>query len=160
MLDHFVDNTSVRSQSHVCMLLNSSHMTAGQLHQLGMALALTSSCSIGDQRLMVEEKISELSHEPCNVQVVFEKYCSDASFQLCEGDGEFLTVHSADADHSYEGDEPYRETASGLSGEEGNEVELLRQSVTDITRERDNICEELEAIWQQLKLKKARIKEL
>ena len=71
MLDDFVDNTSIRSQFHVCMPLNSSHITAEQLRQLGMALALTSSCSIGDQRLMVEEEISELSHEPCNVQVVF-----------------------------------------------------------------------------------------
>ena len=78
---------------------------------------------------------------------------------MCEEDGEFLMVSSADADHSYEGDEPYRETASGSSGEEGNEVELLCQSVADITTERDNICEELEAIRQQLKLKKAGVKE-
>ena len=69
---------------------------------------------------MVEETISELSHEPCNVQVVFEKYFSDAFFQLCEEDDEFLTVPSADADHSYEGNEPYREMASGSSREEGN----------------------------------------
>ena len=109
MLDDFIDNTSVRSQFHVHMPLNSSHTTADQLRQLGTALALTSSCSIGDQRLMVEEKIGELSQEPCNVQVVFEEYFSDAFFQLCEKDNKFLTVPSADADHSYEGDEPYRD---------------------------------------------------
>ena len=106
---------------------------------------------------MVEGKISEMGHEPHNVQVVFEEHSSDASFQLCDEDGEFLTVPSADADHSYEGDEPYEEMASG-SFEEQNEVQLLRQSVTDITRERDKLCEELEATRQQLQLKKARVK--
>ena len=54
----------------------------------------------------------------------------------------------------------HTEMASGSSGEKGNKVELLHQSVTEITRERDNICEELVAIRQQLELKKARVKEL
>ena len=113
MSDDMVDNTSVRSQSHVRMPLNLSRITAGQLHQLGKALGLTSSGSIDDQRLIVEGKISEMGHEPYNVQVVFEEYSSDASFQLCNEGYDFLTVPSADADHSYEGDEPYEETASG-----------------------------------------------
>ena len=51
---------------------------------------------------MVEWKISEMGHEPYNVQIVFEEYSSDTSFQLYDKDGEFLTVLSADADHSYE----------------------------------------------------------
>ena len=108
---------------------------------------------------MVEGKISEMGHEPNNVQVVFEEYSSDASFQLCNEGSEFLAVPSAGADHSCKGDEPYKETASG-SFEERNKVQLLRQSVTDITRERDNLREELEATRQQLQLKKARVKEL
>ena len=70
-------------------------------------------------------------HELYNVQIVLEEYSSDASFQLCDEDGEFLTVPSADADHCSEGDELYEEMASGSFGEERNEVELLRQSVTD-----------------------------
>ena len=39
-------------------------------------------------------------------------------------------------------------------------MELLPQSVLDITRERDNLHEEVEAIRQQLELKKAGAKEL
>ena len=89
-----------------------------------------------------------------------KEYSSDASFQLYDEDSKFLTVPSADADHSYEGDEPYKETASKSFGEERNKVELLRQSVTDVTRGRDKLREELEATRQQLKLKKARVKEL
>ena len=131
MSDDVVDNTSVRSQSHMRMPLNSSRITAGQLSRVGKALGLTSSGSIDDQRLMVEGKISEMGHELYNVQIVLEEYSSDASFQLCDEDGEFLTVPSADADHCSEGDEPYEEMASGSLGEERNEVELLRQSVTD-----------------------------
>ena len=73
MSNDVVDNTSVRSQSHVRMPLNSSHVTAGQLRRLGKALGLTSSGSIDDQRLMVEGKISEMGHEPYNVQIVFER---------------------------------------------------------------------------------------
>ena len=159
MLDDMVNNTSVRSQSHMRMPLNSLRITAGQLSRLDKVLGLTSSGSIDDQRLMVEGKISEMSHEPYNVQVVFEEYFSDASFQLCDEGGEFVTVSSADANYSYKGDEPYQETASG-SFEEQNEVQLLHQSVTDITRERDKLRKELEATRQQLKLKKARVKEL
>ena len=109
---------------------------------------------------MVEGKISKMGHEPYNVQIVFEEYSSDASFQLCDKDGKFLTVPSADANHCSEGDEPYEEMASGSFGEERNEVELLCQSVTDITRERDELREELETTKQQLELKKARVKEL
>ena len=137
--------------------MNSSCITAGQLCRLGKVLGLTSSGSIDDQRLMVKGKISEMGDELYNVQIVFEEYSSDPSFQLC---GEFLTVPSADADHSYEGDELYEETVSESFGEEQNKVELLRQSVTDITGERDKLHEELEATRQQLKFKKVRVKEL
>lgn len=65
-----------------------------------------------------------------------------------------------DADHFYEGDDLYGDTDIRSSGEEGNKVELLPQSVMDITRERDNLHEEVEAIRQQLELKKAGAKEL
>lgn len=57
----------------MCMPLNSSCITAGQLHLLCTALEITSSGSIDDQRLIVEWKISELGHEPCNVQVIYLK---------------------------------------------------------------------------------------
>ena len=159
-MDNVVDNMSARSHSHMRMPLNSSCITVGQLHWLGKALGLTSSGSIDDQRLMVKGKISEMGHEPYNVQVVFEEYSGDASFQLFDEGSEFLMVPSADTDHSYEGDEPYEEMASGSFGEEQHKVELLRQSVTDITRERDKLCKELEATRQQLELKKARVTEL
>ena len=43
---------------------------------------------------------------------------------------------------------------------ETNEVELLHQSVTDVTGERDALCEELKMIRQELEIKKARIKDL
>ena len=84
---------------------------------------------------MVEGKISDLGHEPCNVQVIFEEYSSNTSFQLWDEDGEFPTVPS-DTAPPYEGDEQGGDTGSESSIEETSEVELLRQSVTNLTRER------------------------
>ena len=76
-----------------------------------------------------------------------EVYPSNASFQLQNEDGEFLMVPS-DADHPYEDDEQGRGTCSELSREETNKVELLCQSVTDLTRERDTLSHELETTRQ------------
>ena len=99
-----VDNTSVSIQYHVRLPLNSSRITAGQLRRLGTALGLTSSGSIDDQRLMVEGKINDLGHEPCNVQVVFQEYSGDASFELWGESGKFLTVPAATVEStSYQG---------------------------------------------------------
>ena len=142
------------------MALNSLCVTAGRLCWLSMVLGLASSDSIDDQRLMFEGKINKLCHELCNIQFVIEEYSNDASFQLCDKGDKFLTVPPADADHSYEGDEPNGETDSESSGEKGNEVELLCHSVMNIIREKDSLHEELEAIRQQLEIKKARVKEL
>ena len=49
-----VDNTSAPSRTHVRLPLNSTRITAGQLRRLGLALGITVSGSISDQRLLVE----------------------------------------------------------------------------------------------------------
>jgi len=101
---------------------------------------------------MVEEKISNPGHEPCNVQVVFHKYSGNSSFELWGESGKFLTVPAATVELASPtrvesaGEDLHEDTESGSSGEEMNELELLCQSVTDITRERDTLCEELETI--------------
>ena len=58
-----------------------------------------------------------------------------------------------DADH------PMKVT-SKAEREETSKVELLCQSVTDITRERNTLSHKLETIRRELKLKQTRIKEL
>ena len=79
-----VDNTSAPGRTHVRLLLNSTSITAGQLRQLGLALGITISGSINDQRLVVEGKLSDEGHDPCNIQVVFAEYSSEAAFVLCD----------------------------------------------------------------------------
>ena len=74
-----IDNTSAR---HVRLPLNSTRITAGQLRRLGLALGISVSGSINDQRLMVEGKLGDEGHDPCNVQVVFVEYSSEAAFVL------------------------------------------------------------------------------
>jgi len=48
------------------------------VHHLGLALGITVSGSISDQRLLVEGKL-------CNVQVVFVEYSCEATFVLWDG---------------------------------------------------------------------------
>jgi len=67
-----VDSAPASGRSHVRIPLNSMRITAGQLPRLGLTLGITVSGSISDQRLLVEGKLGEESHNPCNVQVVFE----------------------------------------------------------------------------------------
>ena len=140
LLDMEVDNTSVRNQSQMCMPLNSLHVTAGQLCQLHRhSVVLMSTGFIDNQRLVVKGKlISDLCHKSCNVQVVFEEYSSNTYYQLWNEDGEFLTV-PLDADH------PMKVT-SKTEREETSKEELLCQSVTDTTRERNTLSHELETI--------------
>jgi len=58
-----VDNTS----AHVYLPLNLTRITAGQLCQLGRALGISVTGSINDHRLMVEGKLNDKGHGPCNV---------------------------------------------------------------------------------------------
>ena len=126
-----------------------------------MALGLTSSGSIDDLRLVIEGKISELDHEPCNVQVLFEEHTSDTAFELWDESGGFLTVPSAAREPSpVEESHERTERESESSEVEPDELASLRESVAAITTERDALRNELEAVRQELDLKKARIKEL
>jgi len=67
-----VDSAPALGHSHVRIPLNSTRITVGQLRRLGLALGITVSGSISDLRLLVEGKLGEEGHDPCNVQVVFE----------------------------------------------------------------------------------------
>jgi len=92
-----VDSAPASGHSHVRILLNSMRITASQLHHLGLALGITVSGSISDQRLLVKGKLSGEGHDPCNVQVVFEEYSSETAFVLWDEDGEFLSVPAAES---------------------------------------------------------------
>jgi len=48
-----VDSAPASGRSHVRIPLNSTRITAGQLRHLGLALDITVSGSISDQRLLV-----------------------------------------------------------------------------------------------------------
>ena len=89
-----VDNMSAPSQSHVCLLLNSTCVTAGQLHRLALALGVSVLGSMNDQRLTVEGKLTDKDNNPRNVQLVLVEYVSEAAFVLWDEEGEFLTLCS------------------------------------------------------------------
>jgi len=158
-----VDSAPALGRSHVRIPLNSTHITAGQLRRLGLVLGITVSGSISNQRLLVEGKLDEEGHDPCNVQVVFEEYSSEAAFVLWDEDGEFLSVPAAESVVTDELLEPMERESARSSvdpTEDPDELEILRQAVADITTERDTLQMQLQQVTAVLEQKKARIKEL
>lgn len=91
------------------------------------------------------------------MQVLFEEHTSDAAFQLWDESGEFLRVPSATLEQLTPVEEPHATTSDESSAEERDELESLRQT---LTRERDNLQNELQAVREELRLRKARITEL
>ena len=123
---------------------------------------ITISGSIKDQRLVVEGKLSDEGHGPCNIQVVFAEYSSETAFVLCDEEGEFFTVPVAASmtEVTPEVVERESEHSSEESGDEPDEIETLHQTVEDITTERDALQAQLQVVTQALEQKKACIKEL
>ena len=158
-----VDSAPASGRSHVRIPLNSMRITAGQLRRLGLALGITVSGSISDQRLLVEGKLGEEGHDPCNVQVVFEEYSSEAAFVLWDEDGEFLCVPAVESVVTDELLEPTERESARSSVEptkDADDLDTLRQAVADITTERDTLQMQLQQVTAVLEQKKARIKEL
>ena len=62
--------------------LNTTCITAGQLHSLGTALGVPASSTVSDLRLMIEGKITEGGHDLRNVQVLLPKGTEDMSISL------------------------------------------------------------------------------
>ena len=140
--------------------LNSMRITAGQLCRLGLVLGITVSGSISNQRLLVEGKLNEGGHDPCNV---FEEYSSEAAFVLWDEDSGFLSVPAAESIVTDELPEPMDHESAHSSVEPTNDaddLETLRQAVADITSEQDTLQMQLQQVTAVLEQKKARIKEL
>ena len=154
-----IDNTSSR---HVRLPLNSTRITAGQVRRLGLALGISVSDSINDQRLMVEGKLGDEGHDPCNFQVVFVEYSSEAAFVLWDEEGEFLTVPAAvpTTEVTPEVSEHESDRSREELRDEPDEVEALRQTVETVTIERDALQVQLQEVTEVLEKKQARIKEL
>jgi len=112
---------------------------------------------------LVEGKLNEGGHDPCNVQVVFDEYSSEAAFVLWDEDGEFLSAPMAEFIVTDELPKPTNRESACSSVEPTNDadnLEKLRQAVVDITSERDALQMQLQQITAVLEQKKARIKEL
>ena len=111
---------------------------------------------------MVEGKLSDEGQDPCNIQVVFAEYSSEAAFVLCDEEGEFLTVPVAECTTEVTPEVVVRESehSSEESGDEPDEIETLRQTLEDITIERDALQAQLQEVTQALEQKKTHIKEL
>jgi len=72
--------------------LNSTRVTAGQLHDLGAQLEVPMSSSAGDLWVTIEAKLREMDHKPSNVQVALPRDPEDTSISPVDDSGVFLAV--------------------------------------------------------------------
>jgi len=77
----------------VRLSLKSTQLKPDQLHSLAKTLGLPVSGSTGDLRLIIEGEITNLSHEPCSIQVALSRGKDDKRFTLSDHEGVFLTVN-------------------------------------------------------------------
>ena len=95
-----------RQPSHACnshVPLNSTHIMAGQLYNLGTALGIPVSSTVSNLRLMIEGKITEGGCDPRSVQVLLPRSTEDVSISLRDHKGVFLMVDlGSDMEHHYD----------------------------------------------------------
>ena len=129
-----VDNTQAvgsrgNLRTHVHVALNSARLAASQLHSLGEVLSLPTTGSVGDLPLMIEGKITELGHDPRNVQVALSRNKDGRSFTLSDHEGVFLTVNpegEEECGDSSEGTCYHELPHSPEPTEEASELEIMR----------------------------------
>jgi len=97
-------------------------------------LGIVVSVSISNQRLLVEGKLNEGGHNPCNVQVVFGEYPSEAAFVLWDEDGEILSVLVAESVMTNELPEPTDGESARSSVEPTDDSDDLRDTTPGCSR--------------------------
>jgi len=145
-----VDNTrgagSGRHQrTRMYVALNSARLTAGQLCSLRTELGVPTSGLVGDLRLMIEGKITDLGRDPRNVQVALSRDADDRSFTLSDHEGIFLTVNPEE--HNDSGGSTHEHESSP---EPENELEIVRTERDELRAEVNTLAQEKTALQEQL----------
>ena len=63
--------------------LNSEHLNSTRLKQIGEALGVSPSATRSQLKLMIEGKLTEIGHNPCNVQVIISGDCGSGKTMIC-----------------------------------------------------------------------------
>ena len=150
--------------------LNSTRVTAGQLHDLGAQLEVPMSSSAGDLWVTIEAKLREMDHKPSNVQVALPRDPEDTSISLVDDSGVFLVVERRHEVPTTETVEPpgSREMSRTPDLASGNELiealtlerDELQERVDALTEEKANLQTELHTLHNALESSKARVKEI
>ena len=70
MVDDMHRAESRRPRTHLNIALNLARLTAGQLCSVGQALGVPTSGSVGDLRLVIKGKITDLGCDHCSIQIL------------------------------------------------------------------------------------------
>ena len=110
MADNTQENTGGEKQlPHTCssyVPLNSTQVTAGQLHSLGTLLGMPASGTVSDLRLMIEGKITEGTCDPRNIQVLLPKDTEDSCISLRDHEGFLMVTLESDMEHHRDSELP------------------------------------------------------
>lgn len=137
--------------------LNSKRLTAAHVQQLARTLELPTTASSDDIRQMIDGKLTEMGHEPPNVQVVVQREVEGgrAYLYLQDASGVFLESEP-DPEPSAHGTEKEAETGE----EEADEVETLKQALDEATEKNAALASEVSSLREGLQKQKDRVKEL
>ena len=130
---------------------------------------MPTSGSVGDLRLIIEGKITDLGRDPRNIQGLLSKDKDDRTLRLSDHKGVFLTVNpESEGEHSGSVEES-RDHKSSESSEptEANELEIIRNerdelqaTVHTLTQEKADLQEQLQALQQALEANRTRVKDI
>ena len=169
MVDSMHGAQSRNLRTHVHVALNSARLTAGQLRSVGEALGVPTSGSVGDLRLIIEGKITDLSRDPCNIPVLFSKDKDDRTLRLSDHEGVFLTVNPKNEGERSGTVEELRDHELLESSEptKANELEVIRNerhelqaTVHTLTQEKADLQEQLQALQQALEASRTWVKDI
>ena len=125
--------------------LNSRRLTAARLRQLARGMDLPTTATIEDLRQIIDGKVTEMGHEPRNVQVQLHP----DRLELLDLEGPFLNVTTLGGDpgRGYEGEADSIPALSDAGLEDGRgEVDELREWVATLTAEKTEQANAIQAL--------------
>ena len=139
--------------------LNSRRLTAARLRQLARGMNLPTTASTEDLKLIIDGKVTELGHEPRNVQVQLHP----DRLELLDFEGPFLNVSTLGGNpgSGYGEEADSVPSLSDAESEDGHEeVDELREQVAILTAERTEQANTIQALQEQLEEAKQRMRTL
>ena len=73
--------------------LNSRRLTSSRLKRIGESIGVSTEASVSEIRQMIEGKLQDMGHEPCNVQVIVQGEGEHAVLYLVDDNGTIRKIN-------------------------------------------------------------------